>query len=80
MQPAHAEQMNIINQCYPPVCAAILVTGGYPDPAGGDSAVSAEVLRADGTAWCALPPLPYPTIVHSQSGEGGLDASLDDLF
>ena len=63
-----------------PVCAAILVTGGYPDPAGGDSAVSAEVLRADGTAWCSLPPLPYPTIVHSQSGEGGLDASLDDLF
>ena len=69
-------------ECYPPtpVCAAILVTGGYPDPAGGDSAVSAEVLRADGTAWCALPPLPYPTIVHSQSGDDRLDASLDDLF
>ena len=70
----------ILNVIPTPVCAAILVTGGYPDPAGGDSAVSAEVLRADGTAWCSLPPLPYPTIVHSQSGEGGLDASLDDLF
>ena len=54
---------------YPLVCAAILVTGGYPEPAGGDSAVSAEVLRADGTAWCSLPPLPYRTIVHSQSGD-----------
>ena len=55
-----------------PVCAAIMVTGGYPVTAYLDSAVSAEVLRADGTAWCALPPLPYPTILHSQSGDSSL--------